>query len=85
MNNLDVLWTTDPGWVALGILMAAVIFLIVAHMTKYNVAFVVLDIVVWIAAILTIGAVLGLWDLPSVLDWFNIPPSIPGDLTPPPT
>ena len=72
MNNIDVLWTTDPGWIALGILLAAFILLIVAYMTKFHAVFVVLDIIAWILAVATIGAVLGIWELPGFLDYFNV-------------
>ena len=71
MNSIDVLWTTDPGLIALGILLAAFVLLMIAYATKFSLPFVIIDVVVWIAAAAVLGAVLGIWELP-VLDYFNV-------------
>jgi len=79
MNDIDFLWTTDPGWAALAILILAIVFLVAAHLTKYHWVLVVIDLIFWIMAIATIGGVLDLWTLPSFLDWWNVPAAIPID------
>lgn len=64
MNSIDLLWTTDPGLVALGILVLAFVLLVVAYLTKFNVAFVIIDLIVWALAIVAIMAVLGIFVAP---------------------
>ena len=74
MNKIDVLWTTDPGLVCVGIVILAVVFLFAAIASKFSIAIVVIDIILWIAAIAAVGAVLGLWEIPYI-DFFNLTPA----------
>jgi len=78
MNSIDFLWTTDPGLATIGILIVAIVFLLVAYFSKFNIAVVIIDIVLWLAVVATAGAVLGIWELP-FLDYFNV---IGGGTTP---
>jgi hypothetical protein len=72
MEDLNVLINTNPGLVALGILALAIIFLFVFALTKRNIYVGILDLVLWTAAVATIAAVLGIWDIPFI-DYFNVP------------
>ena len=72
MNNIDVLWTTDPGWAVIGIFILAFVLLIGAYMTKFNWVVVILDVIVWIVFLITLGGVLGFITLPDFLNFFNV-------------
>jgi len=76
MENLDVLWTTDPGWAVIGLIILAFIVFIAAYMMKFHVAPVIIDIALWVLVVLGLLGVLGIVGLPGALDYFS-PPILP--------
>ena len=76
MENLDVLWTTDPGWAVIGLIILALIVLIVAYKMKFHMVPLILDVCLWALVVLGALGVLGIVGLPGALDYFS-PPILP--------
>jgi len=70
--TIDVLWTTDPGWVAIGLLLFSIILTVMSWKMKFQTIPLVITIVAWIVTILAVLGVTGAVTLPGFLDYFNI-------------
>lgn len=74
--DISLLWTTDPGLVALGLMTIGLIAFFVTLIKSRNIFVMAIPLVIIALGVICAGAVMGHYDLPFT-DYFNLVTALP--------